>query len=362
MSDLILLCPVASLDAGAFASDSPVWRLTGSQPQRSTLAAALTGARRPVVLLHPADARLARLKLPALGRDKLQRAAVLALDDQVLTDPASMAVALGRRHDDLQEVVLADRGLLAGLRTALTQCGVGQTPVGAAAGALPAGALPCAMVDGDDAVLFHAQGAVCIPLAQLPFVAQMAGIAGGVLYGTQSAPEGWTAHAGMPPFEVPQILFVDAKAQSAALKRWRVPLILAGLCLVGWMIGLLAWRSVVQGESDRLRGEILAQFKKVLPNAPLLDPVAQLRQAATQGGAASSFERLMDAADKAAAALPPQAVASSDFNADRLVLRFAKDKFNAGARGQFETAARAAGLTLSWTSELAVTLSLGGKS
>ncbi|HET7773534.1 MAG TPA: hypothetical protein VFK82_06890, partial [Burkholderiaceae bacterium] len=111
MSDLILLPSAATLASGGFASDTGVWRLAAGQVQRMTLAAALNESRRPVVLLHPADARLAQVKVPPMNRERSLRAAALALDEQLLGESGSLQVALGERIGDLLRVALVDKAL-----------------------------------------------------------------------------------------------------------------------------------------------------------------------------------------------------------------------------------------------------------
>lgn len=359
MADLILLPAVADLADGTFASDTPVWRLSAvGGGIRATLAQALTGVRSPVLLLHPQDARSARVKVPRLAAENLARAAALALEDQVISDPQQLVLAIGERRGDLLDVTFTDKALLSQLKSALGQLGAPQAPVGAAAAALQGDAV---WLDGERACVFREGQCAVVPVAAVQLaVADMPPCS---IYGATEGveiPAGWQSKSGVPPFAVPATLFIDIKSRNAARRVWRLPAALLGVLALTWIVGLTVWWQVLESEAKRLNTAIADQFAKALPGTPITDdPILQLQRASSAGTVATTpFEKAVIAADKAAAALPAQTVLSAEFTAGRLTLKLAKDKVTPAIKTQFEAAVRDAGLKLSWLSAESVALSM----
>lgn len=85
-----------------------------------------------------------------------------------------------------------------------------------------------------------------------------------------------SAHAATAPLELLQYEFGPRMADWRA---WRVPAVLAVLCLVTWIAGLNldAWRLL--REERALRGRMEATLRAAFPRTPVvLDPVAQMRR------------------------------------------------------------------------------------
>ena len=361
MADLIVLPALSSLTDGVYTADTIVWRISSpAKPLRCTLAQALTGSRRPVVLLHPQDARIAQIKLPRLPAEKLARAAALALEEQILTDPQELVLATAERDNTFIKLSFTDRQVLAQLKSTLTQLGYLQTPVGAAAAALKENAV---WLEGEQACVFRAEDCVVLPKQALALLTGQ--LSECTVYGSElennaalGLPEDWIIKPGLPPFTFPSMLFIDSKTRQAARRLWRTPAILAVLCAISWVGGLGLWWQVLKLQSHQMQAAIAQEFAKVLPGTPILDPVLQLQRATQGGGQLSPFERVMAAADKAAASLPAQTVLAADYSGEKLTLKLAKEKLSPAVKTEFETAARNAHLRISWLSAESVAVSI----
>jgi|GEM_PF-4351259 len=361
MADLIVLPALSSLTDGVYTADTIVWRISSpAKPIRCTLAQALIGLRRPVVLLHPQDARIAQVKLPRLPAEKLARAAALALEEQILTDPQELVLAIGERDNTFIRLSFTDRQVLAQLKSTLTQLGHMQTPIGAVATALKENAI---WVEGEQACVFRKEDCAVLPKQALALVTGQ--LPHCTVYGSElenttalGLPEDWTIKPGLPPFTLPSMLFMDSKARQATRRLWRTPAILAVLCIITWVGGLSLWWQLLKLQSHQMQAAIAQQFAKVLPGTPILDPVLQLQRVTQGGGQLSPFERVMLAADKAAASLPAQTVLAADYAGEKLTLKLAKEKLSPAVKTQFETAARNAHLRISWLSAESVAVSM----
>jgi hypothetical protein len=197
----------------------------------------------------------------------------------------------------------------------------------------------------------------------LPSAADRAGNAGSV-YGDGIEPEllpaGWGNEFGVPPLVPARLKFEDPTQARAQWQTWRAPLILAGLTIVVWMIGMFGYWRMLASESTALRDAIGKSFTKAMPGTPMVDPIAQLKRALTTGGSgASGFERLVDAADRAAQTLPPATIATLEFAGERATLKFGKDKMTPALRTPFESAAKDAGLAVAWNIDGSAVLTLG---
>lgn len=359
MSDLILLPSAATLASGGFASDTGVWRLAAGQTQRMTLAAALNESRRPVVLLHPADARLAQVKVPPMNRERSLRAAALALDEQLLGESGSLQVALGERIGDLLRIALVDRALITSLRTLLGQLGAAQAPIGPLAAALPPTQMPALWgVDGE-IFLFSTEATLSLPPEDAATVLALGATATGTTYGLAPL-DGWTTGGSLPPLQVPSILFSNGQAGKQLWKAWRAPSYLAAACALAALAGLSLWWQALNGEATRLQDSMRAQFVKALPGTPMTSsPVEQLRAALTGGSGASTFERLLEASDRAAASWPRDLLQGADYGNERLTLRFAAKGLDASAKTQIESSLKGVGLNAQWTGETTALVTAG---
>jgi type II secretion system protein L len=365
MTDSILLPPKSQWPVDGLAASTPVRVVAGNAlPARSTLADALRNTKRAQVLLHPLDARITKVNVPRLSKDKLKQAVPLALEDRLLSDPREVSISTGERSGEALEVAFTDRAALTEVRALMRTLGGASATVAPMTAAINPKALPCAWVEGDSAVLWMGEECAVVPTAVLPAAADRAGNAGRV-YGDGIEPEdlpaGWGNEFGVPPLTAARLAFEDPTQAQAAWKMWKAPLILAGLTVLAGMVGMYAYWRMLASESGALRTAINQSFTKALPVTPMTDdPVNQLKRALTTGGSgASTFERLVDASDRAAQSLPPNTVATLEFAAERATLKFGKDKMNQAARAPFEAAAKDAGLAVAWNIDGSAVLTLG---
>jgi type II secretion system protein L len=364
MTDSILLPPKNQWPIEGLAASTPVRVVVGNAlPARSTLSEALRNTKRAQVLLHPLDARTTKVNVPRLAKDKLKQAVPLALEDRLLSDPREVAISTGERSGEALEVAFTDRSVLSELRTLMRNYGAAGSTVAPLTAAINPKALPCAWVEGETACVWMGDECAVVPTAVLPSAADRAGNAGRV-YGDGIEPEllpaGWGNEFGVPPLAAARLAFEDPTQAKAAWKTWKVPLVLAGFTVVAGMLGMYAYWRMLASEATALRESMGRSFTKALPSTPMVDPVSQLQRAITTGGSgASDFERLIDAADRAAQNLPASAVATMEFAVGRATLKFGKDKMTTALRGPFESAAKEAGLTVAWNVDGSAILSLG---
>jgi type II secretion system protein L len=364
MTDSILLPPKSQWPVDGLAAATPVRVVKGTAlPARATFAEALRSAKRGQVLLHPLDARVTKVNVPRLAKEKLKQAVPLALEDRLLSDPREVAIATGERVGEALEVAFTDRTVLAEVRGLMRSLGAAGLHLAPMTAAVNPRALPCAWVEGETACLWMGDECAVVPTSVLPSAADRAGNAGRV-YGDGIEPEllpaGWGNEFGVPPLAPARLKFEDPTQSKAQWQMWRAPLILAGLTLVAWMIGMYGYWRMLASESAALRDSMAKSFTKALPSTPMVDAVAQLKRALTTGGTgASSFERLVDAADRAAQTLPPATIATLEFAGERATLKFGKDKMTQAQRPPFEAAAKEAGLAVAWNIDGSAILTLG---
>jgi type II secretion system protein L len=364
MTDSILLPPKSQWPTEGLAAATPVRVVSGTAlPARSTLAEALRNTKRAQVLLHPLDARITKANVPRLSKEKLKQAVPLALEDRLLSDPREVAITTGERIGEALEVAFTERALLGELRGLMRSLGGAGATVAPMTAAINPKALPCAWVEGETAVLWMGDECAVVPTAVLPAAADRAGNAGRV-YGDGIEPDllpaGWGNEFGVPPLVPARLKFEDPTQAKAAWQMWRAPLVLAGLTVLAGMIGMYAYWRMLASESTALRDAMSKSFAKALPATPMVDPVVQLKRALTTGGSgASTFERLVDAADRAAQTLPPNTIATLEFAAERATLKFGKDKMTPALRTPFESAAKEAGLAVAWNIDGSAILTLG---
>ncbi|MFM2398382.1 MAG: hypothetical protein RL341_539 [Pseudomonadota bacterium] len=365
MTDSILLPPKSLWPADGLAAATPVRLVSGTAlPSRATFAEALRSAKRGQVLLHPLDARITKVNVPRLAKDKLKQAVPLALEDRLLSDPREVAISTGERVGEALEVAFTDRTILAEVRGLMRTLGAANVALAPMTAAVNPRALPCAWVEGDTSCLWIGDECAVVPTAVLPSAADRAGNAGRV-YGDGIEPEllpaGWGNEFGVPPLVAARLKFEDPTQAKAQWQTWRVPLVLAGLTLVAWMIGMFAYWRMLAHESAALRDAMSKSFAKAMPATPMTtDPITQLKSRLTTGGSgASSFERLVDSADRAAQTLPPATIATLEFAGERATLKFGKDKMTPALRAPFESAAKEAGLAVAWNIDGSAILTLG---
>jgi type II secretion system protein L len=364
MTDSILLPPKSQWPVEGLAASTQVRVIAGTaMPARSTLSEALRNTKRAQVLLHPLDARITKVNVPRLAKDKLKQAVPLALEDRLLSDPREVAITTGERDGEALEVAFTDRAVLSELRTLMRNHGAAGATVAPLTAAINPKALPCAWVEGDTACVWMGDECAVVPTTVLPAAADRAGNAGRV-YGDGIEPEllpaGWGNEFGVPPLSAARITFEDPTQNKAAWKAWKAPLILAGVTFVVGILGMYAYWRMLASEATVLREAMAKSFAKAMPATPMVDPVEQLKRSLTTGGSgASGFERLVDAADRAAQSLPASAITEMEFAAERATLKFGKDKMTPALRAPFESAAKEAGLSVAWNVDGSAILSLG---
>lgn len=265
----IALPPLADLTAATLL-DYAWFDRRGQRARHGTLApAALAGAfpHVPVqAVLHPHDAIVATVQVPAVAASRFGAAVRGALEALVLSDMDSLAVGHGTRASDgTVPVAWADSAALQRAWMLLSQAG------------LPVRALvPSQTLAGpDDAD------------AEAPL-------------GSPDDPR-WLAEAPSWSLALPHL----APQQAS---RWRPALRWAAVAAVLWIAGLNLYAAQLRGEATRLRETMVTQVRDTFPGTPVvLDAVRQAEQgynALLAGSGSGNAGDFMTLARGAAQVLP----------------------------------------------------------
>ena len=143
------------------------------------------------------------------------------------------------------------------------------------------------------------------------------------------------------------------------VRAWRVPMAIAGACLLSWLIGLnLHWIQMGR-EKDALRRSLESTFRGAFPTAQVVvDPllqmnrqVADLRARSGQSGP-DDFVPLMAQLGQALGPAGTDAIAGAEYREGRLKVRFQTQRVDGrAAREALRDACAKAGLTLQFDNE-----------
>ncbi|WP_144634376.1 type II secretion system protein GspL [Bordetella genomosp. 13] len=266
----IALPPLADLTATSLL-DYAWFDRRGQRARHGTLApAGLAGAfpNIPVqAVLHPHDAILASVQVPAVAASRFDAAVNGALEALVLSDLSSLAIGHGpRAADGAVAVAWADSATLQRAWTMLSQAGLQVRAL-----------VPVQVLAGD-----AADADADAPLA------------------SHEDPR-WGNDAPAWSLALPHLA-----PQRAS--RWRPALRWAAVAAVLWIAGLNLYASQLRGEADRLRQAMVSQVRDTFPGTSVvLDAVRQAEQgynALLAGNGAGSSGDFMTLARGAAQALP----------------------------------------------------------
>ncbi|MFC5460286.1 type II secretion system protein GspL [Massilia niabensis] len=341
----------------------------------------VAASRRVVLLLAGTDVNLLSLQVPPLSGPRLRAALPGLVEEHILGDPldcvlvAAPASAAGTRP----VAVVARDWLEPMVRTLLAQ--------GArAVSALPAqlclplapGGVSAAISDGELLLRQGQYEGLGIALEANPAVAlqtarALAGDAPLTLYvpreqlgeyGVLLAEAGpgtvleaddwahWIAGARGVAFDlVPGLGAAGARQRDWRL--WRVPIALAFLGVVVNLAGInIEWLRL-RGEAAAVRQQMAQTFQSVYPNQPMVDPVAQMRQAIARAQASTGqvgpdeFIYLAGALGDATRELPsPPGITSIEYKERTLRVAVKPETVDPNALRQLQTALSARGLTL----------------
>jgi len=133
--------------------------------------------------------------------------------------------------------------------------------------------------------------------------------------------EAWSRELGVPVERVPpaaraepvrlELLQYELAPQVVNWRAARLPLALAALCLLTWIVGLNVDAWLLRREANALRERINADFREAFPRVPVvLDPAKQMRRGVAElksGAGAASPRDFLPLAAGLARALPNEA-------------------------------------------------------
>ena len=300
--------------------------------EASTLQAALAAHPRATVLLHPADAPVAVLTLPPLPTARRDAALRVVLEDRVLGEVQTLALAVQPLGAHRFAVAYCERSNLQGVQHSLQALGASGVRLGALAAHLPADSLQAL----DDWQLWaDAQGAGALPLA--------------VNERQDANPH--ANHKAAPASLILQastLAFDQPSSAGSTWARWRWAAYAALACAVVGLAGQFAyWRSLVAADAQA-QARINAAFKKALPATPQVDPIKQLQRAATGEGAVAT--PLAGALSKLPPDLTAAAVTAFEWRAGALTVTLSAKAmgFDEAQKTNFAQSQQASGITVRW--------------
>ncbi len=340
------------------------------------------------------DVTLIAAQVPALSPAKLLKALPNVVEDLLLTDAPSCALALGPALADGRRVVAAiDRGWLDFTIGAFERRGLAVTGAWPAQLVLPAPADGWAMVcvnDGIGVRTGDAEGFGWGASSDPDFRAEaIAAAAGQAIEGERPAGElivyaetqAWRepveralermsiAHrlVGLPLPRAAPVELLDARSGSAGRRwlsgidwrAWRPALGLAAACVLAWLVGInLHWATLAR-ERDALKTQAEQRFRQAFPNTPVIvDPLLQMQRTVsdlrTRTGQPGP-EDFVPMLGRFAQALGPRghdALASVEYRDNALKVRFQPTAVEGrSARDALREACQRQGLQLAFDNE-----------
>ena len=310
------LCPLAELGA-----ETPLdyevldERRRVTQSDRAVPGALPRLPRTELVIAAP-DVLLIDAALPPLSGARLRAALQALAEPHILSDAANAHVAASKRLGGKATLAVIDRVLLQRALELLKRVKI-----------IPASATPeqltLPLAEGRWRVRLQG-GYACVRMSELRAIAcssasaaepplelrlalEQAGDARpqAIEVEGECDTEAWSSALGVPVLAAAS---APGRAEPAALellqyefgprvadwRAWRVPVALAVLCVLTWLVGLNvdAWRML--REERALRTHLETTFRQAFPRVPVvLDPVAQMRRGVSdlRGGAGSSDPR-----------------------------------------------------------------------
>jgi general secretion pathway protein L len=279
-------------------------------------------AQRVVLLLAASDVTLLRVQVPPLSGARLKAALPHLVEDQLMTDPAECALAVGDMRDGLRSVAVVQRGWLEILVNTFVAFGARHLVALPAQLCLPhqAGTVTAAVSEqGDDidlalrlsehdgiglpimpdhldaaaeeviqtinAVAPNAPVTLYVPQARVrayqDAVELHAGVAGDLDRRISVYADSWSRRIGAAasvPLDLTAGLGMGAGPRTD-WRAWRWPLALATLVLLINVIGLNVDWWGLKREANALRAGMTQTFRNAFPKEPVTgDPVAQMQQ------------------------------------------------------------------------------------
>ncbi len=327
------------------------WRGPGGEMGRDPLSDLPEAARHaPLRVWTPAvETLLTVAQWPGRGRGRLAEALPYLMEDQLLMDPDSLAFSYKESNDGIFVAVTAKERLSAWRavfdreRLSASFC-----PVTLALPWRP-GTWSCRFADGQWAVRtgpysgFGAAGGLKHPPAALVQALEEAQkhntkpelltlfngdealrqmLADGLAVPVAADRES-IGDSEPPVFRLGETGGTVTAAGVTALRALRPTLLVLGIWfLLGFAHTAFEWARLSHQES-RVRNEMVSVFTASFPNAPVLDPVTQMRQGVDKlsgqiGGGGDSFLSIMTLASPALAHLAPGALTRIEFRAGRV--------------------------------------------
>jgi len=343
----------------------------------------LVGAsRRVVLLLAGADVTLLSVQAPPLSGARLKAALPGLVEEHILGDPADCVLVVGpQQPDDSRPIAVTDRAWLENLVRSLLAQGARSVSAVPAQLCLPLqpGSVSAA-VSGSELILreglYQGFGLAldANPAAVLQTARAFSGDAPLVLYlpanqlgeyqalsldagpGITFEADDW-AHwiTGSRSTAVDLVAGLGAAASPQRdWRRWRWPIVLAGLVAVVNLVGLnIDWLRLKR-EADTIHQSMNQTFRSAYPNqTTILDPVAQMRQniararAGTGEVSPDEFTYLAAAFGEAARNLGRQpGIASIEYRERALSIKVKPETVDPGMAAQLRSALAARKLSL----------------
>jgi general secretion pathway protein L len=311
----VRLCPLAELGA-----DTPLdYDVLDERRRVAKTDRAVPGAlprlpRTELVIAAP-DVLLVDAALPPLSGARLRAALQALAEPHILTDAANAHVTASKRLSGKATLAVVDRVLLQRALELLKRAKIVPASATPEQLTLPfaegrwrvrlQGGYGCVRMSELRAIACSSASAAEPPL-ELRLALEQAGDARPQAMEVEGEcdTEAWSSALGIPVLAAA----VPARAEPAALellqyefgprvadwRAWRVPVTLAALCVLTWIVGLNldAWRMLREERALRTRME--TTFRQAFPRVPVvLDPVAQMRRGVSdlRGGAGAADPR-----------------------------------------------------------------------
>ena len=385
MATLYIRHPARAEGEGAACRYAVVGDGGNIEQQGEGLLASLTdivaASRRVVLLLAGTDVNLLSLQVPPMSGPRLRAALPGLVEEHILGDPLDCVLVAGPAGaGGTRPVAVVARDWFEPMvRTLLAQ---GARAVSALPSQLclplPAEGVSAA-IGGTELLLRQGQyegfgiALDANPAAALQTARALAGDAPLVLYvprdqlgeyGVLLAEAGpgtvleaddwahWIAGARGVAFDLVPGLGA-AGARQRDWRRWRVPIALAFLGIVVNLAGInIEWLRL-RGEANAVRQQMAQTFKSVYPNQPMVDPVAQMRQAIARAQAstgqigADEFIYLAGAlGDATRELMSPPGITSIEYKERTLRVAIKPETVDPTALRQLQAALSVRGLTL----------------
>lgn len=325
VSTLILLPP---LQQAVLGGDTLVFVVSEQGQSALILRQALQQYPKAGLALHPLDAPLHTITLPPLPANRRDAALRVKLEDAVLVDTGTLALAVHPAGVNTFHVCVADKRALQTVHQVLLGLGHGQRPVAALSAQLP--------------IATPTQGQPQQILFGWALHRDELGAGAGPVHSASNDVEHRLDMSTLLP---KPCIFQTAPSTNGPWRQWRWAALLMVVCAVVYVGSTwLQWRQLLALERQA-HASTAAAFASALPNTPMIDATLQLQRAAMGGNA------LTQALAKIPADWPNTAITQWSWEQSRLSITVNPAVLGLDVQQQAQTtqSLASAGIAVTWS-------------